>query len=64
MHVYCTDESRRICEETASVLRSQGQSAEAVAVTFVDNLLHEFDLLLDDGGKSFPAEEQHCVLVL
>lgn len=60
MHVHCTDESRRICEETASVLRSQGQSAEAVAVTFYDNLRSEIAYTTD----VLFTDDAYCVLVL
>jgi len=60
MHVHCTDESRRICEETARVLRSQGQSAEAVAVTFYDNLRSEMLVT----PKLLLTDDAYCVLVL
>lgn len=62
MYVHCTDSSRRICEETASVLRREGQSAEAVAVTFLDNLI--------SGWLPLPAatplltDDEFCVVVL
>jgi hypothetical protein len=63
MHVHSTDNSRAVCEEIARWLRNEGQSAEAVSVTFYDSLYLE---LCGDSPDYLPlhTDDAHCVVVL